>query len=124
MLSDVPAPDLRVLYRHAAATVCPSLAEGFDFSGVEAMRSGGIAVASDIPVHREIYGDAAEFFDPYSTMSLVKALSKVLYAPDAAQIREGLQRRGEEISSRYLPENILPKWESFLKHVAESAGRL
>ncbi|MFN7139443.1 MAG: glycosyltransferase [Limisphaerales bacterium] len=119
MLNAVPAPDLRVLYRHAAATVCPSLGEGFDFSGVEAMASGGITVASDIPVHREIYEDAAEYFDPYSTMSLVNALKKVLYAPDAHQLQERMRQRGAEVASRYLPEKILPKWEEFLQRVVK-----
>src|SRR5882724_3709001 len=37
-LEDVPVTELRVLYSHARATVCPSVAEGFDFSGVEAMK--------------------------------------------------------------------------------------
>ncbi len=120
MLNAVPSPDLRVLYRHAAATVCPSLGEGFDFSGVESMRSGGITVASDIPVHREVYEDAAEYFDPYSTMSLVKALKNVLYEPDAPKIQETLRQRGEEVSSRYLPENILPQWKKFLEHVGST----
>jgi glycosyltransferase involved in cell wall biosynthesis len=117
MLNAVPAPDLRILYRHAAATVCPSLGEGFDFSGVESMCSGGITVASDIPVHREVYEDAAEYFDPYATMSLVKALKKVLYEAGASQEQERLRQRGEEISSRYLPEKILPQWERFLQSV-------
>src|SRR5262249_27310654 len=31
MLENVPAIDLRLLYRHAKATVCPSLGEGFDY---------------------------------------------------------------------------------------------
>lgn len=117
MLNAVPAPDLRTLYRHAAATVCPSLGEGFDFSGVESMASGGITVASDIPVHREVYEDAAEYFDPYATMSLVKALKKVLYEPDAPQIQSHMRQRGDDVSSRYLPENILPQWEEFLQRV-------
>lgn len=117
MLNAVPAPDLRVLYRHAAATVCPSLGEGFDFSGVESMCSGGITVASDIPVHREVYEDAAEYFDPYATMSLVKALKKVLYESDAPQEQTRLRQRGGEVSSRYLPEKILPQWEQFLERV-------
>jgi hypothetical protein len=120
MLNAVPAPDLRVLYRHAAATVCPSLGEGFDFSGVEAMRCGGIVVASDIPVHREVYDDAAEYFDPYSTISAVKALKKVLYEPESPQVQERLRQRGEEVSSRYLPEKILPQWEQFLQRVAKT----
>lgn len=119
MLNAVPAPDLRVLYRHAAATVCPSLGEGFDFSGVESMSCGGITVASDIPVHREVYEDAAEYFDPYATMSLVKALKKVLYDKDSEANKEHLRLRGDEISSRYLPEKILPKWDAFLSKVVQ-----
>ncbi len=119
MLNAVPAPDLRVLYRHATATVCPSLGEGFDFSGVESMASGGVTIASDIPVHREVYEDAAEYFDPYATMSLVNALKKVLYEQDAPQVQEFMRQRGEVVSSRYLPENILPQWESFLRNVVE-----
>jgi hypothetical protein len=117
MLNAVPAPDLRVLYRHAAATVCPSLGEGFDFSGVESMASGGITIASDIPVHREVYEDAAEYFDPYSTISAVKALKKVLYEPESQKVQEYLRQRGEEVSARYLPEKILPQWEEFLQRV-------
>ena len=117
MLNAVPAPDLRVLYHHAAATVCPSLGEGFDFSGVESMASGGITVASDIPVHREVYEDAAEYFDPYATMSLVKALKKVLYEAEAQQEQLRLRQRGAVVSSRYLPEQILPQWSRFIDRV-------
>jgi hypothetical protein len=121
MLSSVPAPDLRVLYRHAAVTICPSVQEGFDFSGVEAMCSGGITAASDIPVHREIYEDAAEYFDTYSTRSVVDCLKRMIYGPDAAFFREKLEKRGAEISKRYTPEAIMPKWEAFLEKVRSSA---
>ena len=121
MLNAVPAPDLRVLYHHAAATVCPSLGEGFDFSGVESMRSGGVVIASGIAVHREIYGDAAAYFDPYSTAELVAAMKQVLYGEQATRVQEHLRSRGEEISARYLPAQILPQWDRFLSQVF--AGR-
>lgn len=117
MIEAVPARDLRVLYRHAIATVCPSLAEGFDFSGVEAMRCGGVVVASDIPVHHEVYDDAAEYFDPYSTGSLVEALHNVIYAPEAGEVQDRLRQKGQEVSARYLPDRILPKWQEFLGRV-------
>jgi glycosyltransferase involved in cell wall biosynthesis len=117
MLNAVPAPDLRLLYRHAQATVCPSLGEGFDYSGVEAMASGGIAIASDIAVHREIYEDASEYFDPYSTASLVTALKKALYGSDAAQVQANMRLRGAEIAARYRPEKILPQWSRFIERV-------
>ena len=122
-LTGVPAPDLRVLYRHALATVCPSLAEGFDYAGIESMRSGGVVVASDIPVHREVYGAAAEYFDPYSTRSLVKSIKSVVYDAQATAVQSKLRRDGEEVSARYLPENILPQWRAFLERVAGDLRR-
>ena len=121
-LNRVPAPDLRVLYRHALATVCPSLGEGFDYSGIEAMRSGGIAIASDIAVHQEVYADAAEYFDPYSTTGCVNALKNVLYSEDTT-LREHLRARGPEVSSRYLPEKIIPQWEAFIQRTLQERQR-
>ncbi len=113
LLENVPADDLRLLYRHASATVCPSFGEGFDFPGIEAMRCGGVVAASDIPVHRGIYDDAAEYFTPYSAAELAAALQRLL-APDAQARRGALQARGAEVSARYLPERILPQWQAFL----------
>lgn len=113
MLEDVPAPELRLLYKHAAATICPSFGEGFDFSGVESMRCGGVVAASDIPVHREVYGTAAEYFSPYSTTEIVQAICTLL-DPANVQRRAELVRRGAENSARYLPDIILPKWQTFL----------
>ena len=120
VLNNVPAADLRVLYRHAAATVCPSLAEGFDFAGVESICSGGIAIASDIAVHREVYGDAAAYFEPYSIVSLVSTIKKVLFDSGASQVREDLRELGREVSLRYSPEKILPQWELLLNRVAST----
>ena len=114
MLHAVPAGDLRTLYRNALATVCPSLGEGFDFSGVEAMASGGLTIASDIPVHREVYDDAAVFFDPYSTASLAQVLEQTLYAEKSPKLVEQLRQRGQQVSARYQPEVILPQWQKFL----------
>lgn len=121
ILNSVPADDLRVLYRHAAATICPSLAEGFDFSGIECMRSGGVAIASDIPVHREIYGDAAVYFALHDPYSLANVIADTLYAADSAHRCQLLRTRGGEISAKYLPQAILPQWECFLARIAASA---
>ena len=116
-LTNVPSSDLRMLYKHASATVCPSFGEGFDFSGVEAMRSGGAVVASDIPVHREVYVDAAEYFNPYSVEDLARAIECVI-APIGAVRRDELIAKGASISSRYNYEAILPRWESFLQELS------
>lgn len=122
-LNNVPAADLRVLYRHAAVTVCPSLGEGFDYPGIEAMRSGGVVAASDIAVHREIYADAAEYFDPYSTAALVDTLRNLL-DPKGLSLCDHLRQRGSTVSERYLPERILPAWQAFFEHVGRQRRSL
>jgi glycosyltransferase involved in cell wall biosynthesis len=113
LLQDVPSDDLRLLYRHAAATVCPSYYEGFDFAGVEAMASGGAVLASDIAVHREVYDDAAIYFDPYASASLVSAYGSLLQAGR----REQLQRAGAAVSARYTPAAVAPQWAALLERI-------
>jgi glycosyltransferase involved in cell wall biosynthesis len=120
LLEEVPASELRLLYHHAAATVCPSLGEGFDFSGVEAMRCGGAVVASDIPVHREIFGDAAEYFHTYAPADLARAVTAVVDPANVGR-RAELIERGRDVSAAYLPERVLPQWRSFLQGLP--AGR-
>jgi glycosyltransferase involved in cell wall biosynthesis len=120
LLEDVLSAELRVLYGHARATVCPSFGEGFDFSGVEAMKSGCPVVASDIPVHREVYADAAEFFNPYSIDALFHALQSVI-DPALSARREELLTKGTTVARRYEHASILPKWQSFLQSQAMSS---
>lgn len=114
VLSGVPADELRLLYRHACVTVCPSYAEGFGYAGVEAMRCGGVVAASDIAVHREIYGDAAEYFSPYSASEIAQAVLRVI-GPDRHAHRLQLAQRGEQVCARYLPDKILPMWRDLLQ---------
>jgi len=117
LVEDVPSPDLRLLYKHARATVCPSFGEGFDFSGVEAMKSGGAVLASDIAVHREVYADAAEYFNPYSVEDISRAIRHVLDPANSAR-RDELVAKGAMVAQRYAYEAILPKWQSFLNSVS------
>jgi glycosyltransferase involved in cell wall biosynthesis len=114
LLEDVLAAELRVLYAQSRATVCPSFGEGFDFSGVEAMKCGSVVIASDIPVHREIYADAAEFFNPYSVESLSHGIQSAI-DPTRSTYREDLVAKGATVAERYSHDSILPKWRSFLQ---------
>ena len=116
LLEDVPATDLRLLYRHAQATVCPSFGEGFDFPGIEAMRCGGVVAASDIPVHRGVFGDACEYFSPYSTNDLARAVHALIDAT-AQPRRDALMQEGTRVAEQYLPERVLPQWSEFLRAV-------
>lgn len=124
-LEEVPAAELRLLYHHARATVCPSYGEGFDFSGIEAMRCGGVVVASDIPVHRDIYQDAAEYFNTYSPQDLAQALVRVIDPDEPAALarQRALVDRGREVSARYVPERVLPQWQDFLTRLSGRPDR-
>jgi glycosyltransferase involved in cell wall biosynthesis len=114
LLEDVLSTELRVLYGHARATICPSFGEGFDFSGVEAMKSGSPVIASDIPVHREVYAEAAEFFNPYSVDALSFAIQSVIDPARSAR-RAELVVKGAAVAERYNHASILPKWHAFLQ---------
>lgn len=120
LLGNVPAEELRVLYRHAAATVCPSVAEGFDYSGVEAMACGGVVAASDLPVHREVFGDAAEYFDPYDRQAAAAVIGRLL-DPEAKAERMRLRARGDAVSAQYRPQVLLRQWSLLLDRISSTS---
>lgn len=76
---------LRVVYRYAMLYVQPSLEEGFCFPILEAMASGVPVACSDIPVFREIAGDAAVFFRPQDPSDMAQTLSSLLRNPNLCQ---------------------------------------
>ncbi|SDN25551.1 Glycosyltransferase involved in cell wall bisynthesis [Cryobacterium flavum] len=66
--------DYHALVRSATALVTASLDEGFGIPLVEAMSLGIPVVVSDIPIFREIGGDAALYFDPRSADAITAAV--------------------------------------------------
>jgi glycosyltransferase involved in cell wall biosynthesis len=80
--------ELDYAYRHASALIFASRCEGFGLPLVEAMQCGLPALASDIPVFREIGGDYPVYFDPDDAVSLRDAIRRFelgLSAGDGAQ---------------------------------------
>ncbi len=120
LLESVPSSDLRLLYRHAAVTVCPSFAEGFDFAGVEAMCSGGLVAASDIAVHREVYDDAAAYFSPYDVQQMVSVMGALLDPASDAR-RAHLGERGHAVAERYRAHAVMPQWRALLDRLGTGA---
>ncbi len=61
-LDDAGDAELALAYRHCAALINPSYAEGFGLPLSEAARVGKPVLCSDIPVFREIGGEGALYF--------------------------------------------------------------
>src|SRR3989344_8400264 len=78
LLGFVPDEKLTELYKNSVAFVFPSLSEGFGLPGIEAMEAGTLVLCSDIPVFREVYKDAAIYFNPLDFTSIEKAMENVL----------------------------------------------
>ncbi len=89
---------LRWLYEHAAAYVFPSLSEGFGLPGLEAMSHGAPVVSSSATSLPEIYGDAAEYFNPLDVDDMARALRRVLTKPE---LRSELVKAGYKQARRY-----------------------
>lgn len=69
--------ELAALYTYAEALIFPSLMEGFGLPGLEAMQHDCVVIASDIPVFKEVYKDAAVYFDPLDIHALNATMLKV-----------------------------------------------
>lgn len=77
----VSEAELKWLYQNCRAYVFPSLSEGFGLPGLEAMVHGAPVVAARSSCLTEIYGQAAEYFDPMSVNSIAKAINQVISSP-------------------------------------------
>ena len=73
-LGAVPYRLLHQVYRSCDIYATPAYAETFAHPLVEAMASGLPVVASDLPVHREVCGEAALYFDSFSPEHLAASL--------------------------------------------------
>ena len=114
----VPMDELRGLYSAARAVVCPSITEGFNLSGAEAMRCKTPVIASDIAVHRFVYGDAALYFDPAEPSSLVRILAEATrWQADDGQV-VALRDHGLKQSAQYRPDAVARTWREFVRRVA------
>ena len=82
------------LYTNAKTFVLPSFYEGFGLPPLEAMALGVPVVVSDIPVLREVCGDAALFVDSHNKEDIAEGILKVLENNQLkiALIQKGLKR--------------------------------
>jgi glycosyltransferase involved in cell wall biosynthesis len=113
-LIEIPDPTdeeiVRLLSR-AKAFVFPSFAEGFGLPPLEAMAAGLPVVCSDIPVFREVYGDAVLYVDPNRPEAIAAALRALLIDPS---LSSDLRAGGKERAAKYRGHRLMAQYIDLL----------
>ena len=107
-LGAIPYGLLHHLYGACDIYVSPAYAESFAHPLVEAMASGLPIVASDLPVHREICGAAAVYFDRFSAEEASEHIRRVAQSSELSleMARQG-GLRAKDFSWRHHVDQII-----------------
>ncbi|PWT71409.1 MAG: glycosyltransferase family 1 protein [Chloroflexi bacterium] len=100
----VTDPELSWLYANCEMLIAPSSIEGFGLPVVEALQCGARVLCSDIPVFREIAGNAAQYFDLCCSLpAKTLADAAIVTCQECAKQPEGLDRFSPEaIAHQYV----------------------
>jgi len=106
----LPQAELRDELARARVVLCPARAEGFGMVALEALAVGRPVVASDIPAHREVCGDAALYAPVDDIDAWCEAVQTALLAAslggDGARGREWAARWSWDASAEALSRHL------------------
>ena len=109
--------ELKQLRATCVGAVNPSDYEGFGLPLAESLASGLPTIASAIPPHREIAGDAALFFEPGDAGDLAAALSRLLAD---STLREKLSAAGASRAASLGRESL--SWAEAIRDAARGTS--
>jgi len=98
---------LAKVLKGAKAYVSASLMEGFGLPGLEAMSAGCPVICSDIPTFREVYGDAAVYFEAEEVDDIKEKILKVIEMSSSK--KEKMIERGRKQAEKYSWEKCAKK---------------
>jgi|GEM_PF-2217516 len=87
------------LIAEAHGLIMPSLAEGFGVPIIEALAANTPVLCSDIPVFREVAGNLADYFDPFSIEAIGASVTRVIARQD--EMRDRIRERRAELAERF-----------------------
>ncbi len=94
-------------YEKADLVSFVSLFEGFGMIVIEANKVGRPVICSDIPVLREVAGDAALFVNPLDVKDIKKGFDRLF---NDAQLRKELVEKGYVNVERFTVDSIRKEW--------------
>jgi glycosyltransferase involved in cell wall biosynthesis len=113
-LGQVDDQDLPAIYRHAYATVHPSLYEGFGLSPLEAMSSGCPVIVSKAASLPEVCGDSALYVDPYDVHDIASTMEKIIQDP---LLHAELRAKGLSRCRSFVWSNAVEKYANILERL-------
>ena len=108
--------ELNEEYRKCDIVSFCSLFEGFGMPALEANQVGRPVLCSNIPVLKEVVGDAACFVDPYNIESIKDGYLRLI---SNEGYRSELVSRGQENVSKFYPNIIRKQWIDVYKSFKE-----
>ena len=103
--------DVAALMNTATAFCFPSWYEGFGIPLVEALSCGAPLMVSDIPVHREVAGEAALYISPKEPEQWAKQMARLV---DDSTVRDQLVERGNvQVQTYSWKKTAEETWEIF-----------
>lgn len=98
----VEEQDKATLIAEAHGLIMPSFAEGFGVPIIEALAANTPVLCSDIAVFREVAGELADYFDPFSTESICASVTRVIARQD--EWRRKIRECRTELAERFGPQ--------------------
>ncbi len=115
MFNDLSDTELEYCYRKSRSLVFPAYVEGFGLPLVEAMQRGLPAMASDIPVFREVGGDYIAYFElekPETLATLIRQYEDSGKFPAARILKDWSWLTWEDSAKQFLTRIV--------SHIAEN----
>lgn len=120
-LGQVPHADVPSLYQGARCFVLPTSMETFGFPFVEALASGVPVICADIPIAREICGNAALYFPVGDAATLAMRLEEIMNGSKSR--RDRMISEGYKQSSQFSWERVAHEIMTLLHEVGNAGGR-
>jgi glycosyltransferase involved in cell wall biosynthesis len=117
LLGRVPHGAVHRIYEAADVFVYPSLCESFGFPLVEAMASGLPIVAADLPLNREMCGDAALYYAARDPAEMARTIARA--ARDEA-LRAGLRAAGQARARQFSWDDHVDGVMAVVREAAET----
>jgi glycosyltransferase involved in cell wall biosynthesis len=121
LLGTMPPGTIPVFLRTLDIFCFPSLWEGFGGALIEAMAAGLPIVASDIPPHREVIGDAGILAAPENTDELSRVLKMLI---DNPSLREEFGQKAKKRANIFSIEKTVKAYEDLFEEKLRAKGIL